>query len=44
MGLFIYSLLLNVILDHQLQALKIEHNGLKNKENKLSDFKVVKDY
>lgn len=44
MNLFIYPLLLNVILGHQLQALKFEHDGLKNKENKMSDFKVVEDY
>lgn len=43
-SLFIYSLLFNIILGHQLQALKFEHDGLKNKENKMCDFKVVEDY
>lgn len=43
-SLFVESLLLDVILGHQLQALKFEHDGLKNKGNKLSDFKVVEDY
>lgn len=43
-SLFIYSLLFNIILGHQLQALKFEHDGFKNKENKMCDFKVVEDY